>query len=179
MPHIRHAFLLFTGNCGNTLRCFLVETIDNRKILCYTDLRINRKFGKSGLIMPKYHTRQRNELLGFFEKNTDKSYSAVQIAAELPNISLSAVYRNLAALEAEGKVKRAARSGTREVYYQYIAAPGCRGSIHVSCTSCGRTYHLDHDEAEKLVESVARHDGFYISRSDTVLYGLCAGCKEE
>lgn len=129
--------------------------------------------------MPKYHTKQRNELLAFFERNTDKSYSAVQIAAELQDISLSAIYRNLAALESEGKLKRTAKSGTREVYYQYIAAPGCKGNIHVSCTSCGKTYHLDRGEAEKLVESVAAHDGFTISKSDTVLYGICADCREE
>ena len=128
--------------------------------------------------MPKYQTKQRGELLEFFGKNTDKSYSAVQIAGELPNISLSAVYRNLAALESEGKLKRTAKSGTREVYYQYIAAPGCQGCIHVSCISCGKTYHLDHTEAEKLVNSIAAHDGFMISRSDTVLYGTCAECRE-
>ena len=128
--------------------------------------------------MPKYQTKQRSELLKFFGRNMDKSYSAVQIVGELPNISLSAVYRNLAALESEGKLKRTAKSGTREVYYQYIAAPGCRGCIHVSCISCGRTYHLDHDEADKLVNSIAAHDGFKISRSDTVLYGTCAECRE-
>ena len=128
--------------------------------------------------MTKYHTKQREQLLEFFGSNTDKSFSAVQIAAALDNISLSAVYRNLAALEGDGVLKRISKTGTREVYYQYIGAPGCRGSIHVSCTGCGRTYHLGQDTAKRLSDSLEENDGFKISCGDTVLYGICAECRK-
>ncbi|MBR0365585.1 MAG: transcriptional repressor [Clostridia bacterium] len=127
--------------------------------------------------MSKYHTKQREQLLEFFESNTDKGFSAVQIAASLDNVSLSAVYRNLAALEGEGMLKRISKTGTREVYYQYIGAPGCRGSIHVSCTGCGRTYHLEQAAAKRLRDSLEANDGFKISCGDTVLYGTCAKCR--
>ena len=129
--------------------------------------------------MPKYHTRQREQLLEFFGKNTDKSLSAVQIAESIKDISISAIDRNLAAREREGALKRVPKSGTREVYYQYIGSPECRGSIHVSCTGCGKTYHLPHDTAKKLEESLKTSDGFKISCGDTVLYGVCAECNKE
>ena len=61
--------------------------------------------------MPKYSTQQRKALLHYLSEHPDEHLSTRQIAQALAakKISLSAVYRNLAALEAEGKVRRCAR----------------------------------------------------------------------
>ncbi len=40
----------------------------------------------------------------------------------MKKISLSAVYRNLVQLEAEEKVRRSAKSGSHEAFYQYLDA---------------------------------------------------------
>lgn len=55
--------------------------------------------------MPKYSTQQRKALLHYLSEHPDEHLSTRQIAQALAaeKISLSAVYRNLAALEAEGK----------------------------------------------------------------------------
>ena len=68
--------------------------------------------------------------------------TARQIADALAadNISISAVYRNLSALEEEGLLKRSVREGTREVFYQYIAAEECKDSLHLSCRVCGKEH---------------------------------------
>lgn len=76
--------------------------------------------------MARYLTRQRKQLLEYLSEHTDEQMTARQIADALTaeSISISAVYRNLSALEEEGILKRSIRENTREVYYQYIAAEG-------------------------------------------------------
>ena len=94
--------------------------------------------------MSSYSTRQRKALLAYLSRHPDELLSARQIADALADekISLSAVYRNLAQLEAEEKVRRSSKSGTREVYYQYLDAESCKGALHMSCVKCGRTFHM-------------------------------------
>ena len=45
-------------------------------------------------------------------------------------------------LETEEKVRRSSKSGTREVYYQYLDAESCKGALHMSCIKCGKTFHM-------------------------------------
>ena len=65
--------------------------------------------------MAKYLTRQRKRLLEYLSEHTDEQISARQIAEDLAadQISISAVYRNISALEEEGRLKRSVREGTR------------------------------------------------------------------
>ena len=57
--------------------------------------------------MPRYSTRQREALLAFLNAHGHELLSASQIADGLraQQVSISAVYRNLADLEREGKVR--------------------------------------------------------------------------
>lgn len=130
--------------------------------------------------MPKYMTRQRTLLLEFLKSHPDEAMSAMQVAEAVQDapISASAVYRNLAALEQEGKLRRLTKSGSREVYFQYMDAPDCRNCLHLSCTKCGKTFHMHALGAERLVRDVAQNDAFQIDRGETVLYGLCRSCYE-
>ena len=106
--------------------------------------------------------------------------TARQIADALTqeNISLSAVYRNLSDLEADGLLKRSVREGTRDVFYQYIAAEECKDSLHLSCRVCGKSIHLGDAEAERLLDSTLKSTGFQIDKSETILYGVCADCRK-
>ena len=128
--------------------------------------------------MQAYMTQPRKRLMRYLHDHADETLSAGQIAQELPEISVSAVYRNLSALEKDGAVQKVAKAGTREVFYRYKKAEECRAHLHLSCKKCGRTFHMDEAETEALVEAVAKLDGFAIDRGDTVLYGLCNGCQE-
>ena len=128
--------------------------------------------------MAKYMTRQRKALLPYLRSHPDELLSAQEIAEALgvESVSLSAVYRNLADLEAEGKVRRHHRSGDREIMFQYLDTDTCRNCLHMSCTQCGRTFHMDDGEARQLLDAVARLDGFAIDKAETVLYGTCEEC---
>ena len=130
--------------------------------------------------MAGYMTRQRRLLLNYLNAHPDELLSPREIARalEADNMSLSAVYRNLAHLEAERQVQRVTRSGSREALYRYAQADDCQGHLHLSCEKCGRTFHMQGEETEQLVEAVARAEGFALDKTGTVLYGVCAECRE-
>ena len=130
--------------------------------------------------MTKYATRQRKALLQYLHSHADEQLTARQIGEALSGeeISASAVYRNLAALEEAGQVRRLSKSGAREIFFQYAGAEHCRDCLHLSCKKCGKTIHMDADEAERLIQSVAICDKFKIDKTDTVLYGVCGECLQ-
>lgn len=128
--------------------------------------------------MAKYLTRQRRQLVGFLEQHTDELLTAQDISQALDGISVSAVYRNLSAMEEEGLLKRSVREGAREVFYQYIAAPSCKDSLHLSCRVCGKSIHLGQAEAERLLHNTLENTGFQVDKAETILYGVCADCRK-
>ena len=128
--------------------------------------------------MQAYMTRPRKRLITYLHSHADETLTAGQISQDLPEISVSAVYRNLSALEQDGTVRRVAKAGSREVFYQYMKAEECRDHLHLSCKKCGKTFHMDEAETEALLDSIARLDGFTVDRGDTVLYGVCERCRD-
>lgn len=129
--------------------------------------------------MTDYQTKQRQALLEYLSQHADETVSAKQIAAALDDsrISISAVYRNLAALENAGKVRRITRQGSREVFYRYINTEHCVDRIHLSCRKCGRMYHMGPEATDQLVAGIARMNRFVVEKDETVLVGICAACQ--
>lgn len=127
-----------------------------------------------------YKTKQRQALLDYLEQHTHEELSAGEIAEALAqqDISRSAVYRNLSVLEQEGKLRRSARSGSRETTYRFSDCAECRACLHLTCTECGRTFHMDTHAADALIRNVERAEGFSINRAETVLYGVCSACRK-
>ena len=131
--------------------------------------------------MSSYSTQQRKALLAYLSRHSDELLSARQIADALADekISLSAVYRNLAQLEAEEKVRRSAKSGSHEAFYQYLDAKGCKGALHMSCVKCGKTFHMADSNAALFAKHLAQSEQFTLDAADTILYGTCSDCKEK
>ena len=129
--------------------------------------------------MQRYSTKQRKALLDYFTAHKDETVTAKQIAESLKDsgISISAVYRNLALLESEGKVTKSSKGGSRNVFYRYTAADECRKHIHLSCSQCGKTYHMDILSTENLVNDVEKNSNFSVDRTASVLYGICGECR--
>lgn len=129
--------------------------------------------------MPKYMTKQRKLLTDYLMRHVDENLSAGQIADALSDaVSKSAVYRNLADMEAEGKLHRVAGSGGRETVYRFSGGSVCSQSLHLSCKKCGKTVHMQKQIAEALVDSVKENDAFTIDKGETVIYGVCASCQK-
>jgi len=129
----------------------------------------------------KYLTRQRKILLDFLAENSDRQLTARQISDALQDsgVSLSAVYRNLAALEKEGELRRDVREGARDAVYRYVGSEECRESIHLLCKRCGQSIHMKESDTEALLSGVLKNSGFRIDRTDTVLYGICDRCERK
>jgi len=127
-----------------------------------------------------YNTEQRNLLLSFLQNTPDTMFTAGQIAQALAHskISRSAVYRNLAALEQEGKIKRCSKENSREAYYQYFDTQACRNHIHLSCTECGKIFHMENQVAQLLIQNLEATEGFEITKEKTTLYGVCKDCTK-
>ncbi len=130
--------------------------------------------------MAKYVTKQRQLLLAYLEQHPDELLSAHQIADALAEekISVSAIYRNFAELEAEGKVRRTSRHGERNLYFQYTDAEHCRENLHLSCQRCGKTYHLNPKLADVIAQGLANTEEFEINMANTVIYGICSACAK-
>lgn len=129
--------------------------------------------------MAKYVTEQRRELISFLSAHADNQFTARDIAEQLAgkNISLSAVYRNLAELEKSGDIVCVMRENMREKYYRCVRSDECQTSIHLTCTECGRSFHMDAAEANRMIDAVLQNSGFRVSTVKTVLYGICKECS--
>lgn len=131
--------------------------------------------------MSAYMTKQRKVLLTFFEEHPDEIFSAPQIAQylEAQSISVSAVYRNLTALEDEGLLRRHVKSGTRQVHYQYVASARCKGRLHLACTCCEKLFHMSATHERQLTAQMSLLEGFHLNPDLTVLYGVCPNCSKK
>lgn len=78
--------------------------------------------------MSIYNTKQRRALLAFLGEHPDELLTARQMADALAEkqISLSAVYRNLAQLEAEEKVRRSAKVGRTKRFISILTPRAAR-----------------------------------------------------
>ena len=130
--------------------------------------------------MSKYMTKQRKAMLAYLSAHADEKLSAKQLESALAGegVSISAVYRNLSELEKEGKIRRVNQSGSREVFYQYTDGAHCKECLHLSCEKCGKTYHMNMQGAEMLIQNLAQSDEFTIDKANTVLYGICKQCRK-
>jgi len=131
--------------------------------------------------MAKYKTSQRKNLTDFLKNNPDKRFSVKEIyeALEDSSISLSAVYRNVSELEKDGIINRFAKDGSREITYQYVHCEECRNCLHLTCVRCGKTFHMDKNQAEAISSALKTTEGFELNRAKTVLYGSCSECTGE
>ncbi|MBO4432354.1 MAG: transcriptional repressor [Clostridia bacterium] len=130
--------------------------------------------------MQKYSTKQRETLLKLLSDNADKPMSAGDIAAALngEGISISAIYRNLSALEDEDRVQRLTLGGSKKVYYRFTGAKGCEKHLHLSCHKCGQTFHMDVPATNSLIDEVLSGSDFKVDSANTVLYGVCSKCRK-
>ena len=130
--------------------------------------------------MHEYTTKQRTLLLDFLSTHADETFCVDSIYSSLSSqgVSKSAVYRNLAALEEQGKVQRLTKGGSRRAYYRYKAAHECTDHLHLSCEKCGKTYHMPIGATNRLIDNVKENSDFEIDRTETVLYGVCSKCRK-
>ncbi|MCR5484972.1 MAG: transcriptional repressor [Clostridiales bacterium] len=117
--------------------------------------------------------------MDYLKDHADETLTVDDISRALSSdgVSRSAIYRNLSALESNGAIKRVTRNGTKKIFYQFSGCDDCHGHLHLSCTKCGKTFHMDLAATETLAHDVLRESDFELDKGNTVLYGICSDCK--
>ncbi|MBP1588898.1 MAG: transcriptional repressor [Kiritimatiellae bacterium] len=129
--------------------------------------------------MRTYRTRQRQALAEWLEGRVDRAFSAREAAEALAGagVSLSAVYRNLAAMEKEGQLRRVGAGEGGEARYEFSDRERCGTHLHLSCGRCGRTFHVDERTSGAVCRAVAAAAGFEVDELGTSIQGICADCR--
>ncbi len=129
--------------------------------------------------MAGYNTKQRNYMIDFLEKNTDRQMTASYIADALveKGVGKSTSYRQIKELLDEGALLRYRGEG-KSVVYQYSGKNHCCDKhFHLKCTECGKVVHLDCDHIESFKEHITRDHDFLIYPMNSPLYGVCGECR--
>ena len=96
----------------------------------------------------------------------------VEVQRELPDVSLSTVYRTIQALEGAGLVTHAHLHHGAPTYHSVVDDP----HIHLVCEACGRVAQAPLDVARSLAADVAAASGFQVDLRHLALHGRCARC---
>jgi Fur family ferric uptake transcriptional regulator len=120
--------------------------------------------------VPPRTTRQRT-LLSKLVAERQHAFTAEELwsaaRSERSPVSLATVYRTLALLETEERVRRLDRG-------RFIACePGHHH--HLVCVSCGAVQETELCAAPPVTEVRKRH-GFVVQRHEADLYGVCVNC---
>jgi len=127
----------------------------------------------------QYATKQRDWLLHFFEGRKDECFSAKYlIENESFPMGEATVYRLLAKLSEEGRLRRFAAGDGEGATYQYNNTEHCDSHFHLKCLQCGETLCVDCHVIDEMEQHVALEHAFSVDNSKTVLYGFCKGCKK-
>ena len=127
--------------------------------------------------MCAYNTKQRAEILEFFKRNFDKSFSAGEIiSSDEISAGEATVYRCLSLLSKEGLLRRFTENGAGGALYQYAGSECCR-HFHLKCVECGGVWHMDCDFMDDIRRHIIKDHDFYVDNSKTVLFGVCGKCR--
>lgn len=127
-----------------------------------------------------YLTKQRGLILGVFKSSPSVSFDADEIYNMLQEsgINKSTVYRNLDKLIKDDLIVRElSQDGSRNVF-RFNTTHKCEGHLHLVCSKCSRTIHLDERDSDKMGSLINDNYGFEISDSQTVIKGVCKDCSK-
>ena len=125
-------------------------------------------------IRKRRNTIQRRKTLQMVQKSrTHATAEAIyeRLHVEMPEISLSTVYRNLKALADEGLIS-VTDLGDGLVF----EAVEAHAHHHLVCLNCKKVIPLDHAYVEPLFDQIEQQ-GFQLVTSHLALYGYCADCQ--
>ena len=125
-----------------------------------------------------YKTKQRELVLSYLKAN-DRCLSADEIIKALAEeghaVSKTTVYRCLDRFTADGSVSKFINEAGTSATYRYLG--GHCDHFHLKCTECGRTVCADCGFISRMQEHFLEHHGFRVSKTQTVIYGLCRTCS--
>lgn len=130
--------------------------------------------------MATYITKQQKAVLACIAAHSEQCVTAAELVEELRSsgeqVGLATVYRQLEKLERQGHVHKVL---TEEgAYYQYCDRDEGGDCFLLKCERCGRIVHVDCGRLAPLYQHLEQEHHFAINPRRTMLYGLCAACRE-
>ncbi|MDD3193567.1 MAG: transcriptional repressor [Oscillospiraceae bacterium] len=124
-----------------------------------------------------YRTRQRELVLQFFSDHSGECFCAKDlIAQKLIPVGAATLYRALARLNDEGKLKKYIEA-SGGAYYQYNESEACHCHFHLKCLRCGALIHMDCAQMKEVQEHIAADHDFVVDSGKSILYGVCKKCR--
>lgn len=124
-----------------------------------------------------YKTKQRDEIVEFFNQHRGKCFTAKDLIRSGEVSSGEAtVYRTLSKLTNQGILKRFT-DGDAAACYQLNESEECERHFHLKCEQCGVIIHMDCDFMADMKQHIEDSHDFYVDIGKTVIYGLCGKCK--
>lgn len=125
-----------------------------------------------------YKTKQRELVLSYL-KDKGTCLSADEIIRGLSEqgskVSKTTVYRCLELFAHDGSASKFIAQAGESAVYRYNG--GHCDHFHLKCTDCGKTVCADCAFISRMQEHFYEHHGFSVSRTHTVIYGLCRDCS--
>jgi len=101
----------------------------------------------------------------------DEVYDYIKV--KRPSIGKGTVYRNLAILAEEGKIRRIENSEGPD-RYDYLL----KKHYHVRCIACGEIFDVDMDEIPDMDKRIRDSHGIVFIDYDILFKGICPGCQK-
>jgi Fur family transcriptional regulator, ferric uptake regulator len=98
-----------------------------------------------------------------------------QIRGRLPAVNPSTVYRALERLVKNGKIS-VADIGSGAAVYESLTE---EVHHHLVCQKCGYVDTIGHAEVSQFFDAVQNKKQFEVVTNHLILFGLCAGCRQE
>lgn len=128
-----------------------------------------------------YNTKQRAIILDILKENQAKHFNVDALLDKLKAnhtpVGRATLYRYLDYLVSTGEVKRYYIEEGYGACYQYTS-DGQDQHYHLKCNGCGKLFHIDFEDVNKLNKAIKKQFGFEVEPSRIVLYGYCKGCLE-
>jgi Fur family ferric uptake transcriptional regulator len=126
-----------------------------------------------------YKTKQREQILDFLKSNESRCVSAEEIIEGISTpekrASKATVYRCLDLFTASGTVSKFI--GAHGDGATYRLSDSHHSHFHLKCTDCNRTECVDSGFINRMQEHFLDSHGFSVSKTQTVIYGLCRSCR--
>jgi len=127
------------------------------------------------------NTKQKNLILDFLERNSDKHLTAEEIFSQLKlnnaKIGIATVYRNLKYLEDACVIEKLYGINGTAPFYKVLKQTCQHAHHHLICTQCSEIIDFEDDLLEAIEKIIEVTKGYAITNHKAVFYGVCSKCK--
>ena len=133
------------------------------------------------LTMQSYKTKPREQILDYLKLNSHRCLSADEIISGISTddkrASKATVYRCLELFTKEGIAAK--YIGVKGEGAVYRFSGGHNDHFHLKCTVCDNTVCVDCGFINRMQQHFYERHGFTLSKTQTVIYGLCGECSKK